>query len=106
MLTEKDIYSHIANGGSIDDLYAALDNEINIAKEKIEAEAAARKEAEEKKIKVAELRNNAVAALTEYFALANTDIDKDVINEVLNILDGAKISVSTNPFSVFTTFGL
>ena len=106
MLTEKDIYSHIANGGSIDDLYAALDNEISLAKEKIEAEAAARKEAEEKKIKVAELRSNAVAALTEYFALVNTDIDKDVINEVLDILGKSRVKASVNPFSVFTTFGL
>ena len=106
MLTEKDIYSHIANGGSIDDLYTALDNEINLAKEKIKAEEVARKQAEERKVKLAELRSNAVAALTEYFALVNTDIDKDVINEVLDILAKAKVEASVNPFSIFTTFGI
>jgi formyltetrahydrofolate hydrolase len=104
MLTEKDIYSHLAHGGSIDDLYTALSKEIDIAKEKIKAEEIARKEAEERKVKIAELRGNAVAALTEYFALVNTDIDKDVINEVLNILASAK--VSANPFYSITTLGI
>lgn len=104
MLTEKDIYSHLANGGSIDDIYVTLDKEINIVKEKVKADEAARKEAEEKKVKVAELRDNAVAALTEYFALVNTDIDKDVINEVLDIL--GKVKISTSPFKIYTSFGI
>lgn len=106
MLTEEDIYTYLARGGEPDDLHMALDKKITLAKEKIEAEAAARKEAEEKKIKIAELRNNAVAALTEYFALVNPDIDKDVINEVLDILGKAKVEASVNPFSIFTTFGI
>lgn len=106
MLTEKDIYAHLANGGDPDELYVALNNEIALAKEKIKAEEDARKQAEEKKIKVAELRSNAVAALTEYFALVNPDVNRDVINEVLDILGRAKVEASVNPFSIFTTFGL
>lgn len=107
MLSSKDIYTHLANEGSIDDLYEALENEIKLAQEKIEAETAARKAEEEKKAKVAELRSNAVAALLDYFAIVNPDIDEDTVGEALDILGKARVetSVSTDPyFRIFTTF--
>lgn len=106
MLSSKDIYTHLVNEGSVEDLYIALESEIKLAQEKIEAETAARKAEEEKKAKVAELRSNAVTALLDYFAIVNPDIDEDTIGEVLDILRKAKVETSVNPFHIFTTFGL
>ncbi len=91
MLNEKDIYIHLCNGGDISSLYEALENEIEAAKAKIDAEKIAEQEAAVKAVAIEEARKAAVAALTEYFALVNPNITESIISSVLSTLESAKI---------------
>ena len=93
MLNEKDIYTHLKNDGDISSLYEALENEIEAAKAKIDAEKAAEQEAAVKALAVEEARKAAVAALTEYFALVNPSINEKIITSVLSTLESVKITV-------------
>lgn len=94
MLNEKDIYSHIANGGDIKDLYKALENEIHNAQDRIIKE----KDAELKQKKLAEkkskMRIAAFQSLKDYFALANPDVTEDIINSVLDTLETVEIKIN------------
>ena len=91
MLNEKDIYSHIANGGDTQELHKALENEIKAAQEKaIKAKAAAlkKKEAEQKELKA---RDAAFKALKAYVALVNPTLDDAFIDSALGICKDFKI---------------
>ncbi len=93
MLNEKDIYTHLCNGGDISSLYEALENEIEAAQAKIDEEKVAEQEAAVKALAVEEARKAAVAALTEYFALVNPGITENIITSVLSTLESVKITV-------------
>lgn len=101
MLNEKDIYNHLCNGGDISSLYEALENEIEAAQAKIDAEKIAEQEAAVKALAVEEARKTAVAALTEYFALVNPDVTENIISSVLSTLESVKIKTGKNGVSVW-----
>ena len=101
MLNEKDIYNHLCNGGDISSLYEALENEINVAKAKIDAEKIAEQEAAVKALAVEEARKAAVAALTEYFALVNPDITEKIITSALSSLESVKIKTGKKGTAVW-----
>ena len=91
MLNEKDIYSHIVNGGDPQELHKALENEIKAAQEKaIKAKAAAlkKKEAEQKELKA---RDAAFKALKAYVALVNPTLDDAFIDSALEICKSFKV---------------
>ena len=84
MLTDKDIYSHLANGGDIKDLYKALENEIHNAQDRIAKEKDAelkKKEVEQKELKA---RAAAFKALKSYMTLVNPDLNDLFINIALD----------------------
>ena len=94
MLNEKDIYSHIANGGDPKELYKALENEIKAAQEKaIKARVAElkKKEAEQKELKT---RDAAFKALKAYVALVNPTLDDAFIDSALEICKSFRVIVS------------
>ena len=91
MLNEKDIYTHLKNGGDISSLYKAFENEIVAAKAKVDEEKVAEQEAAVKALAVEEARKAAVAALIEYFALVNPDVTEKIITSVLSTLESVKI---------------
>lgn len=91
MLNEKDIYSHIANGGDPKELYKALENEIKVAQEKaIKAKTAAlkKKEAEQKELKA---RDAAFKAIKTYITLVNPDLDDMFINSALDVCKNFRV---------------
>ena len=107
MFTNKDIYAHLKHGGRIEELYSALDAEIESAMDKIEAEAEAeekQKQAEEEK---AVAYANAVAAVENYLAIAAPKVDRKVVPMLLDLLSnprggfvcGGTINELFNPFS-------
>ena len=96
MFDEKDIYNHLKNGGSIEDLQKALENEISNVQDRIIKEKATELKAKEAKDKELKARKSAVAALKSYFTLVNKDIDEDTINQVLDFMKNIKITVATN----------
>ena len=91
MLNEKDIYSHLANGGDIKDLYKALENEIHSAQDRIIKEKDAelkKKEAEQKELKA---RDAAFKAIKAYVTLVNPDLDDAFIDSALEICRTFKV---------------
>lgn len=95
MLNEKDIYSHIANGGDPKDLYKALENEIHNAQDRIIKEKAAELKQKELAEKVNKARSAAQKALKSYFALVGHDVPENVINFVLDTLGTVDIEVNS-----------
>lgn len=91
-----DIYELIKAGKTFEEIADVIQEEYNAAEKRVEDERIAA-EAEQKK---QELYNNAreaaIAAMTEYFALINPTIDKEVCEAVLNMLDNIKVTVSTS----------
>ena len=95
MLSEKDIYSHLKNGGDPEELYQAFLNELNAAKDKIEQEEREKVEAAEKENKIAEARKCAIDAAVSYFALVNPDIREKDISFVFDFWSKLKITQYT-----------
>ena len=94
MLNEKDIYSHLANGGDPKELFKALENEINNAQDRIIKEKDAelkKKEAEQKELKA---RAAAFKALKAYVTLVNPTLDDAFINSALEICKNFKVITS------------
>lgn len=115
MLNEKDIYSHLKNGGDPQVLHDAFLKELNAAQKKVDAEAEAEKaKAKEQKAKV-QARKAAVAALSNYFTLVLPEsIDKngdnmkklieealDSLEETIKLVENVTIKVNGKPFSIF-----
>ena len=101
MINEKDIYTHLKNGGDISSLYEALENEIEAAKAKVDKEKAAEQEAAFKAVAVEEARKAAVAALTKYFALVNPAVTEKIITSVLSTLESIKIKTGKKGTAVW-----
>ena len=94
MLNEKDIYTHLRNGGDPKELYKALENEIHSAQDRIIKEKDAELKQKELANRISEARKFAVAALKDYFALVNPSVTKDIINSVLDSLETVEIKVN------------
>lgn len=93
MLNEKDIYSHLVNGGDPRELYKALEIEIHNAQDRIIKEKDAELKKKELANRINEARKFAVAALKDYFALVNPSVTEDVINFVLDTLGTVEVEV-------------
>lgn len=94
MITEKDIYNHLKNGGTIDELYKALKNEIDDAQIRIIKERDAELKEKELADKINKARSAALKALKDYFALVNPDITEEIINSILDTLESVEIKVN------------
>ena len=91
MLNEKDIYSHLANGGDPKELHKALENEIHNAQDRIIKEkdaALKKKEAEQKELKA---RDAAFKAVKAYVALVNPDLDDMFIDSALELCKNFRV---------------
>lgn len=96
MLNEKDIYSHIANGGDPRELYKALENEIKAAQDKaIKAKAAElkKKEAEQKELKA---RDAAFKAIKAYVTLVNPNLSDAFISSALDVCKSFRVVTSSD----------
>lgn len=104
MLNEKDIYNHLKNGGAVEDLVKALENEISAANERIELEKQeeAKKTEHDKQLKEAKI--NAVAALKGYLNLAGKDYTDKDIETLVSLLGDARVDVKLMGQSVFRPF--
>lgn len=90
MLNEKDIYSHIANGGDPKELYKALENEIHNAQDRIIKEKDAELKKQEQAKKISKARDAAFKAIKTYVALVNPELDDAFINSALDICESFK----------------
>ena len=94
MFNENDVYSHLMKGGSPEDLYKALENEIHNAQDRIIKEKDAELKQKDLAEKINKARASAFKALKSYFALVNPDITEDIINSVLDTLESVKIQIN------------
>ena len=94
MINEKDIYSHLLNGGNPQDLLDAFMKELNETQKKVDEDKKAKAEAEKTQKKVDTARKQAVAALLDYFSLVNPSVTEKMITSVLSTLESVKIKTS------------
>ena len=104
MLNEKDIYSHLANGGDPAELYKALENEIHSAQDRIIKEKDAELKKREAGIKIANARSTAFKAIKSYLALVNPELPDDVINILLDTCEKVKIKKSNDLSWIWRAF--
>ena len=90
-----DMYKLIKEGKSFEDIAEMIQNEYTAAEKKVEEERIAA-EAEQKKQELYKnARETAIAAMTEYFALVNPTINKEICELALDTLGNIKITVSS-----------
>ena len=94
MLNSNDIYSHLANGGDIKDLYKALENEIHNAQDRIIKEKDAELKKQEQAKKELKARDAAFKAIKAYVALVNPELDDAFINSALDVCKSFKLFTS------------
>ena len=94
MFNENDIYTYFMNGGKTRDFYKALETEIDNAQKRIIREKEAEKEEKELANRINDARKFAVAALKDYFALVNPDVDDKIINSVLDTLETVEVKIN------------
>lgn len=87
-----DIYKLVKEGKSFEDIAKIISNEYDAAEKKVEEERIAAEAEQKKQEAIKEAREAAIAAMTEYFALVNPTVDKDICRAVLNALDNTKIT--------------
>jgi DUF438 domain-containing protein len=96
MINDNDIYSHLKNGGSIEDLKKAFDKEIaevqtKIAKDK-EKELKAKKQAE----KIETSRKCALNALIDYCKAVGADYSEKNLGLLLSYLEKGRITFGSS----------
>lgn len=115
MLNEKDIYTHLKNGGDPQELYDAFLKEMNAAQKKVDDEAEAAEAAAIKEGAKAQAREAAIAALSDYFTLVMPEpvvksVDNlpalveealDSLEETIKLMESVTIRVNGKPFSIF-----
>lgn len=95
MLSDKDIYAHLANGGKASDLYSALEKEIAAAQKKIKDAKAAELKKKEDAEKAAVARAYAINGLEKYFSIVNPHINTKIINATIDALESIEIISNT-----------
>lgn len=96
-----DAYELLKQGKSIDEINEIIAAELNAANTKLaEEEEAAAAEAKKKET-IDSTRKDAVAALTEYFALVNPAVTENIISSVLSTLESVKIKNTKNGTAIF-----
>ena len=93
MITEKDIYTHLKNGGSLEELHKTLAKDIDKIQKQINDEEVAKERELELANKQLKARAAAFMAMTEYFALVNKDINDEIISATLDTLESLKITI-------------
>lgn len=115
MLNEKDIYTHLKNGGDPQELYDAFLKEMNTAQKKVDEEAEAEKAKAKENEAKSQARKAAVDALSTYFTLVFPKhlVTKDVnmaelvekaldsLEETIKLMESVTIRVNGKPFSIF-----
>lgn len=91
-----DIYELIKEGKSFEDIAEIIQNEYNAAEKRVEEERIAAEAEQKKQAFIKDAREAAIAAMTEYFALVNPTINKEVCGAVLNMLNNVKVTASTS----------
>lgn len=94
MFNQNDIYSHLLNGGAIEDLHMALEKEIAAAQDKIIKQKAAELKEKELAEKIAKARTSAFKSLKNYFSLVNPSVDDNIINSILDTLETVEITIN------------
>ena len=94
MFDSNDIYRHLKNGGSFDELQKALENEFANAQDRIIKEKEAELKEQKAREKINKARSTASKALKDYFALVNPNVTDNVINFVLDTLGTVEIEVN------------
>ena len=94
MLNERDIYTHLANGGEIKDLHKALENEIKKAQDRLIKEKDAELKKQETERKAAEARARAFKALKDYVTLVNPTLSDAFLNAALDACGDFKVIIS------------
>ena len=97
MISNKDIYTHLKNGGTIEELYSALDHDIEAAMDQIEAEAEAEEAAQKKAETLDQARKEALSALVNYAATAGQNYSEEELSKLLTLLSEGKIVFNRNP---------
>lgn len=95
MISDKDIYAHLKHGGTIEELYSALDHDIEAAMEQIEAEAEAEEAAQKKAETLDQARKEALAALVNYATIAGQDYSEEMLSKLLTLMGEGKIIFGT-----------
>lgn len=91
-----DMYELIKEGKSFEDIAEIIQNEYNAAEKRVEEERIAAEAEQKKQEIIKDARDAAIAAMTEYFALVNPTINKEICGTVLNMCENIKITVSTS----------
>ena len=91
-----DIYQLIKEGKTFEEIADVIQDEYNAAEKRVEDERIAAEAEQKKQEAIKDAHDAAVAAMTEYFALVNPTIDKNICGSVLNMLDNIKVTVSTS----------
>ena len=91
-----DIYQLLKEGKSFEEIADVIQDEYNAAEKRVEEERIAAEAEQKKQEAIQDARDAAIAAMTEYFALVNPTINKDICGSVLNMLDNIKVTVSTS----------
>jgi hypothetical protein len=87
MLTEKDIYAHLKNHGSIKELHIALDNEIKNARARIEEDRAREEAAAKAKAEKETARKTAIDALLNYCKAVGADYSEKDLGSLVDMLE-------------------
>ena len=90
-----DMYKLIKEGKSFEDIAEMIQNEYNAAEKKVEEERIAAEAEQKKEEAIKEAREAAIAAMTEYFALVNPTINKEICELALGTLGNTKITISS-----------
>ena len=91
MLTKKEIIDYIIDGHDIDELYEQFEELVAKAQDEVVKLKAAELEKQAKEKTIAEAREKAVAALTDYIALVNPDIKPELIDAAVDVLKTIKV---------------
>ncbi len=91
MISNKDIYAHLKHGGTIEELYSALDHDIEAAMEQIEAEAEAEEAAQKKAETLDQARKEALSALVNYATIAGQTYSEEELSKLLTFMAEGKI---------------
>ncbi len=92
MLNEKDIYTHLKNGGSIEDLKKALENEVAAANARILKEKEEELQKREKADKIDKAQARALDALITFCKVAELDYKKKDLEYLLSLLKKGSIT--------------
>ena len=94
MLNEKDIYTHLKNGGSVEDLKKALEDEVDAANARSLKEKEEEIQKREKEDKIDKALDCALDALVTFCKVAELNYKKNDLEYLLALLKKGSITFS------------